>query len=269
MTVALCTDATALLPAAVAERHGITIVPIALALDERPFEDPDGRVDEFYDRLAGGARASTSQPSPGRFAEAYAAVAAGGASDVLSIHLDARLSGTVASAEAAARDAPVRVTVVDTGTASFGVAICVRAAADALAQGASTAEAAREASIAGAAIRNLFVARASPGGRVPRDADWAVLELVDGAVEPLRLCDAVEGAVDAMTGLVGGERRCVRAAVGHAAASTASPAARLVAALDTLEHVEGVERYRVGPAVGAHTGPDTFGLFWWPVTSSR
>jgi hypothetical protein len=26
-----------------------------------------------------------------------------------------------------------------------------------------------------------------------------------------------------------------------------------------------VERYRVGASVGAHTGADSFGLFWWPV----
>jgi hypothetical protein len=56
----------------------------------------------------------------------------------------------------------------------------------------------------------------------------------------------------------------VRAAVGHAAASTDPAADALAGSLASLAQVVGVERYRVSAAVGAHTGPLSFGAFWWP-----
>jgi len=56
----------------------------------------------------------------------------------------------------------------------------------------------------------------------------------------------------------------VRAAVGHAAAATEAAADALTLAVESLTHVESVERYRVGAAVGAHTGALGFGAFWWP-----
>jgi hypothetical protein len=52
--------------------------------------------------------------------------------------------------------------------------------------------------------------------------------------------------------------------VGHASATTERAADELAAALRALADVELVERYRVGAAVGAHTGPLSFGAFWWP-----
>ena len=43
------------------------------------------------------------------------------------------------------------------------------------------------------------------------------------------------------------------------------PAADALAVLlASSPRVIGVERYRVGAAVGAHTGPLSFGAFWWP-----
>ena len=38
----------------------------------------------------------------------------------------------------------------------------------------------------------------------------------------------------------------------------------LAAKLASSAFVGELERYRVGPAVGAHTGPFSFGAFWWP-----
>ena len=50
-------------------------------------------------------------------------------------------------------------------------------------------------------------------------------------------------------------------AVGHASRGVEAAADRL--AHDLLrESVGAVERYRVYPSVGAHTGPDSFGAFW-------
>ncbi len=105
--VAMCTDSSALFPDGVAERLGVTVIPIAITLDDVTVADGDLLLDHFYARLSEGAQVTTSQPSPGALLEAYARAAAAGAEQILSIHLDARVSGTASSAELAAREAPI------------------------------------------------------------------------------------------------------------------------------------------------------------------
>jgi fatty acid-binding protein DegV len=267
--VAICTDSSALFPDGVAERLGVTLVPIAITLDGEPFEERDSGIDAFYALLNEGARVTTSQPSPGAFLEAYARASAEGAGEVLSIHLDARVSGTTGSAELAAREAPIPVTVVDTQTVSFGVGLCVRAAAAAVAAGASATEAATAAGQVGTTLRNVFVAHRGPPGRLPDATGWAVLEFKDGEAEPVGASDTIGEAIAAMVASVFAENRPVRAAVGHAGSSTEAAADALALSLATLAQVVELERYRVRPAVGAHTGALSFGAFWWPASAER
>jgi fatty acid-binding protein DegV len=264
--VAICTDSSALFPARVAQALGVTVVPIAITLDGRSLEELDDAIDDFYARLIKGAQVTTSQPSPGQFLEAYAGAAANGAEEVLSIHLDARASGTTGSAELAAREAPIPVTVVDTKTVSFGVGVCVRAASEAIAAGASARDAAAAAGRVGATLRNVFVAHARPRGRMPDVPGWSLLEFVDGKVVPSAVSDGPAEAIEAMAARVLEEDGPLHVAVGHAAASTEPAADALALSLASLATVADVERYRVGAAVGAHTGPFSFGAFWWPAS---
>jgi fatty acid-binding protein DegV len=197
-TVAICTDSSTLFPGGVAEQLGVTIVPIAITLDGRVVDEHATPIDDFYARMSAGERATTSQPSPGELLDAYSTLASGGASDVLSIHLDGRVSGTTGSAELAAREAPIPVTVVDTRTVSFGVGLCVRAAAQALGAGASVHDAASLAAAVGTRQRNVFVAPQGPPGRLPAAAGWAVLKFADGAARPVGVRDNIGEAIDAM-----------------------------------------------------------------------
>jgi fatty acid-binding protein DegV len=262
--IAICTDSSALFPAGVAERLGLAVVPVAVALDGQPLDEPDLSLDGFYARLGEGAKAVTSQPSPGDFLDAYAGLAASGAEEVLSIHLDSRVSGTTGSAELAARETPIPVTVVDTGTVSFGVGLCVRAAAAALAEGASAADAAAAVRSIAGTLKNVFVAEAGGSGRLPEAVLWSLLEFAGGKVEPGAVCDSLEEAIEAMAERVLEQDGPLEAAVGHAGASTEAAADVLARTLAESPQVVDVERYRVGAAVGAHTGPQSFGAFWWP-----
>jgi len=264
---AICTDASALLPADVAERLGIEVVRVPVLVDDEAFEERSGDIDAFYARLETGAEATTSQPSPAAFAEAYARAARRGIKRVLSIHLDARISGTARSAELAALEAEIPVTVVDTATVSFGVGVCVRAAARALEAGASAEEAARDAADLGARMQNAFVARTSADGRIRGRADWAVLAFENGTAIPLVACDSAEAAIEAMAARVHSQAAPVDTAVGHAGSIVEDLAARLADTVSRSPQVAHVERYRVGASVGAHTGPVSFGLFWWPAGS--
>lgn len=264
---ALCTDSSALFPDGLAARLGVTVVPIATTLDDGPFDEDDDGLDDFYARLAAGARVTTSQPSPGAFLTAYGDAAESGASEVLSIHLDARVSGTLDSAKLASREAPIPIRVVDTRTVSFGVGLCVRAAAAALAAGGSAADAVAAAVTIGPTLGNVFVAHAGPRGRLPHVSGWSMLELTEGRAVPGAACDDLSEAIEAMAARVLHTKGQLRVAVGHAAPSTEPAADALASSLDRMPQVVEVERYRVGAAVGAHTGGLSLGAFWWP--SSR
>ncbi len=261
--VAICTDSSALFAAGVVERLGVSVVPIAIALDGKPYGAREHEIDDFYARLSAGERATTAQPSPGAFLDAYTSAAAGGATEMLSIHLDARVSGTIGAAELAANEAPIPVTVVDTGTVSFGVGVCVRAAAEAVTAGASGSDAVAAVRRLGAEMQNVFVARGG-SARVRDESGWAVLEFVDGKTEVLTPCESLHEAVGVMAGRVLQTERSVRVAVGHAAEAIQPAADALAVTLASSPQALAVERYRVGAAVGAHTGPLSFGAFWWP-----
>lgn len=108
------------------------------------------------------------------------------------------------------------------------------------------------------------MAGAGPAGRVPEIPAFAVLEFTDGKAEPRGACDTIGEAIEAMARRVFEGNRPVRVAVGHAAAATEPAADALALSLASHSHVVEVQRYRVRPAVGAHTGPFSFGAFWWP-----
>jgi fatty acid-binding protein DegV len=259
MSLALVTDSSSLLPAAGARALGVELVEIPVAIDGEPFT---GSVDSFYARLRGGGNAATSQPGPGALAAAYERVADDGATAVVSLHLDPMISGTAAAAELAAAEAPVPVVVVGLPTVSFGVAMSVRAAAEARNRGATRDDVVAAACDMASALDNVFAARSAPEGRIRARSDsWALLRFGSVGAEPISTHATDSDAAAVMLRYVL-ERCDDRVAVGHAAREV-EPVADLVAhALLEAPHVRAVERYRVGPAVGAHTGPDAFGAFW-------
>ena len=261
--VALCTDSSALLSGAAAAALGVEVVLVAVALDGVAVRD-DLQLDDFYARIAGGAVATTSQPGPDALARVYRDAATGGAREALSIHLDTRASGTVSAAELAASGSPIEVHVVDAGTVSYGVAVCVREAAGVLAAGGSAADAAEAARARGPTLRNAFLAIPGRPGRIPASDAWPLFRYEEGAARPLARCDSLADAVGGLAQEVLAEQGPVSVAVGHAGRELESAADDLAHRLVGVANVAAVERYRVGAAVGAHTGPTCFGLFWWP-----
>jgi len=112
----------------------IHIVPLVVTLDGQSYrEDVDIHSDAFYRLLAAtDSLPTTSQPSPGDFAETYRRLAAEDP-DILSIHMTSGLSGTFNAALAGANLVPeANVTFVDTKTLSAAAGWQVEAAARAL-----------------------------------------------------------------------------------------------------------------------------------------
>ena len=277
--IGLCTDSNAQLPPELAERYGVQVVPLTVTIDGVDhLEGVDIDADGFYARFADGAApaVTTTAPSPGRFAAAYEALAAAGADEILSVHIGSAISATLNAARVAAAAAPVPVRLVDTGTASFGIACCVWEAAEAVAAGAGLEEAAAVAEAVAARTGNVFVVRAVDlvrrGGRMSAAAADGALEadaipvvrLVGGSYQPVAQAHSVDEAADAMADAVlgGGDRLRVGISVADAAGAPVREALerRLAGAPQIVDLV----RYRVGPSVGVHTGPGTAGAMWYP-----
>jgi len=273
--IGLVTDSNAMLPPELADRYRVEIVPFSVIVDGvAHLEGIDLDADAFYARFdAGTPTVSTSQPSPGHFAAAYRAVADGGADEILSVHIGSAVSGTVNAARLAASGAPVPVRVVDTGTASFAVACCVWEAGEALAGGASISEAAEAAEAVAATVGNVFVVGAlelaRAGGRLAADAGASaegipVLTLAGGAMEEVARVADMDGAAQAMAAHVRSAGTSLRVGVGVADAGALPMVEALEALLAGVPEVRDLVRYRIGPSVGAHTGPGSVGAMYYP-----
>ncbi|MDQ6725677.1 MAG: DegV family protein [Actinomycetota bacterium] len=277
--IGLVTDSNAQLPAELAERYGVEVVPLTVTVGGQDFlEGVDLDADGFYALFESGRPAvSTSQPSPGRFAAAYEALADRGATEILSVHIGSSVSGTVNSARLATRVAPVPVRIVDTGTASFAVSLCLWEAAEAVAGGAGIEDAAAAAERVSATVGNVFVVGllgvARAGGRLSSDVGTAgasgavtipVLSLAGGVMQEVGRVGDVDRAAEAMAGFVASAATGSSLRVGVGLSDRATQP--LVDALeDRLRADPGVRelvRYRIGPSVGAHTGPGTVGVMF-------
>ena len=130
--IKIVTDTTCDLPPDWFSRYNITAVPINIQFGLETFKD---RVtidpDTFYQRInTEGELPTTSQPSVGEFAQVYQDLAADG-SQILSIHLTSKLSGTWQAAILTAKQQrdKIKINVVDSLTGSVGLGLMVREAA--------------------------------------------------------------------------------------------------------------------------------------------
>jgi hypothetical protein len=129
--ISLVTDSGCDLPLDIVRAHGIRVVPLMLVFEHEALQDGiDIDAAGFVERLRAGERATTSQPAPRAFLEAFRAAAEEGET-VLAVILGAGLSGTYQSAEAAARLLEgTRIRLVDSAAASLAQGLLVLRAAE-------------------------------------------------------------------------------------------------------------------------------------------
>jgi DegV family protein with EDD domain len=276
--VGLCTDSNAQLPPSLVERFGVEVVPITITMDHDDYlEGSDLDADSFYARFSDEHRpdVTTSPPSPGQFALAYEQLLDRGCTEILSVHVTSAIAGVLKSARLAAHRVDTPVRLVDSGTAGFGVGCCVWAAGEALERGATLDEAAAVAEALSPTIGNVFVVgsldRLRSTGRLPAGPTSIaipVLALNRGVVEVIAEVDTMVDAVNSMAAEVVSRGRHLHVAVGHGDAATASIADALEAAVGESATVDELVRYRVGPSIGANTGPGTVACFAFTTTAT-
>ena len=271
--ICLVTDSNSQLSVALQQQYGVLVVPMTVVVDGvAHLEGVDLDLAGITAALERGAAVGSSTPSPGQVLAAYERAADEGATQVLSIHAGGDISGVANTARLAASMARVPVEVIDTGSASFPVALCVWAAAEVLAAGGDGLAAANAARRTAQAIGNVFVvgtlALAVGGGRLAQtEADDAipVLALAQGGMTPVGRVGDVDGAVRALVGYVreqaAGAR--LRIGIGHLGAAVLADA--LESSLREVCDVEQLVRYDMGPSVAVHVGLGTVGCVFHPV----
>jgi DegV family protein with EDD domain len=139
--VAIVADSTADLPQRLVEAEGITIIPLITAFpDGATVRDGELSQNAFFERMAQAkSLPTTSQPPIGEFAAVYERLLET-FSSVVSIHISSRLSGTIGSAQQAAKDFGDRVRVFDSLNLSTAMGWQVLEAARAADRGANAAE---------------------------------------------------------------------------------------------------------------------------------
>jgi len=238
--IGLVVDSNSQLPAELAERYAIEVVPLTVSIDGTEYlEGVDLDADDFYAAWEGDhtPEISTSQPAPGEFVAAYARLA---------------------------------------GTASFGISCCAWAAAEVVCAGGSIDMAFEVASERAASLRTSFVVGLPQlidrSGRV---GDVGVEAAAVGGIPVLAMSGpdlsvlttvsdpdaAVAAMVDDALAWPPSDERGLRVAIGSSDASSRPMSLALTDALRDHRLVAELVQYRIGPSVGAHTGPGTSGLF--------
>ncbi len=274
--IGLVTDSVSQMPPDLAKRFGVRVVPVLIEVDGVQYlEGVDLDADDFWRACEGDSlpEVKTSQPSPGDFSEVYGELVAAGVDEIVSIHVGEEHSGTVNSARLAAEIVDVPVSIVDTGTASFGISCCVWEAAEVIAAGGSAAAAAAAAAETASVVATSFIIQsldfARAGGRyatrLPDDADGiVVLAGIGSAVEVVATGRTVDELCDLMVEPFLASGPSIRAGVCLADPATLPFTVGIEQRLRDSDVEVDLVRYRVGPSVAAHTGPGTAGGFWYP-----
>lgn len=278
MTIGLVVDSNAQLPSELIDRFDVEVVPITVNVNDTDYaEGVDLDADAFYEFFADGVAPTvvTSQPSPGAFAAAYQRHIDRGVKAILSVHVGSAFSGTVNSARIGAASVAAPVRIVDTETMSFGIACCLWSAAEAIADGADLEQAAVVAEGVAGRVRSTFIVQAlefgAAGGRwqgrIPETSD-GITVMNSGPGDHFEVVGAGH-SVDQLCDLMAEQMTCggapMRAALCIADAAVAPFWAGLEARLADRPDIVEIVKYRVGPSVGAHTGPGTAGGFWYPI----
>ena len=274
---AIVLDSTADYPEAEDRHPNWRVVPLYVRFGDETFRDyVDLEPDEFYAQLADAREPPrTAAPSPGDFAAVYEELAAS-YDRVLSIHLDARLSGTLGAAATAAEAFPA-VRVIDSYAVSAATAMLGFAIQRRLDRGTTDEEVDALVQRFHSEHHLLFTLDTldylARGGRIGRASALAgtllavkpILTIRDGEVVPLKRVRGAQKALEefgAELAATSHDEPSLRIGLAHAAAP---------ARLDALESV--VRRVRpraqlevaapLGAVVGTHAGPGAIGLFWF------
>jgi len=275
---AIVVDSTADFPEVPQRFANWRVVPLYVRFGDESYKDyVELDPETFYALLRTATETpSTSQPTPGDFLGVFEELA--GYERILSLHIAGKLSGTIESARAAARElGGDRVRALDSQSASVAIAMLGLAIQRRLERGTSDDEVnelveryAREAGLLFTVDTLEYLAR---GGRIGRARAWAgellnikpILTIKDGEVVPVKRVRGNRKAfLEFEAAFTGSTRDTPSLRVGIAHADAPERAEALVQMVRRIRPAAQLELVTtLGPVVGAHAGPGTIGFFWF------
>jgi DegV family protein with EDD domain len=289
--IKIVSDSTCSLAPDIIQKYDIRVVPLNVHFGEgRVFQEGiDLTNDEFYAMLAAAPELpTTSQPSPGRFREVFAELAAAG-HDVLCILISSRLSGTYQAALDARHMLPdASITVVDSYFIAAALGLMVVTAAEMAEEGCSMDEIVARVEQMRRDMKLYFVVDTleymQRGGRIGLAAAFLgtllkvkpILTLDEGIVKPLDMVRSKRKAIQRLLAELEAHvspGQPVQAIVMHA--QVPDEVNELEAEVRRCFNCQRTIFGEVGPVIGTHTGPGVLGAAicpeaWpLPVTAAR
>jgi DegV family protein with EDD domain len=276
--IVVVTDSSAYIPEEALGDLNIPVIPVWLIWGDDRFRDGvDIDPPTFYRRLRESeVFPTTSQPSAGEFEDFFQQIGAE-AEAIVGVFLTSKLSGTVASAQAAQMELPeLNIQIVDSLSVSMGLGFIVLAAARAAAAGRSLDDVIAIAEEMRDRVHLLFVVDTLEylhrGGRIG-GAKWLLgtalsikplLHFVDGTIEPLVQVRTKRKAVARMLDVVEerlGGRRMAEASVIDANSPEEGDA--IAEQVKERFGISTVYRTVLSPAIGVHGGPGTLAICFY------
>ncbi len=276
----LVTDTTAYLPSAFLERWPIHTVPLKVTFGDQSIDEDQVSSETFFERLARVETApSTSQPSPGEFMRLYQQLLKNG-DEIISLHISSGLSGTSLVAEMAANEvAPDRITVIDSRSATCGLALMLQQVARLVEAGGAREDAVRLVETMREKYAGIFLVETldylAKGGRINGAAKLLgnmlhlrpILHLNDGKIDSLSVARTrkrgIQQVMDEMHKRVGDGP--VNVGITHI--QCPEDAQALSAAVQARFECADVFIHETGPVIGSHVGPGFIGFAACPVAA--
>lgn len=281
--IAVLTDSTCDLSLDYLNRRHIEMVPLSVFFgDEEYLDGIDLKASKFYEKLSLSLNhPTTSQPPVGRFLKHYQKLQNQGYTHVLSLHISQKLSGTVQAARQAAALIPaLKVEVLDSCHVSMGLGLMAAYAQDMVDGGEAFAAVVEKVRVLRPRVRILFSVDSldalHQGGRIGKAQalmgkllgikPLLTMEKASGEIEVLGKVLSTEAARKAMVAAVRNHiaQQGIQQGIALIYAGVKSYHDKLEAALLPLLREAGVsdrlQSARIGPVVGAHLGPDGWGV---------
>ena len=268
MAVKIVTDSTSDITSDLAQKFGVTVVPLTVSFGHDSFLDRvEISTDEFYRRLSQeNIFPTTTQPAPGVFADFYNKLAEE-SDEILTIVISSKLSGTYQSATNAKNMVgnKCRIEVIDSQKMAMGLGLIVIAAAQAAKDGASLDEVME--------VVNKRIPRShlviyfetlkylAKGGRIGKAQGLLgsmlsikpILTVKDGEMTPLTRVRSKAAGMDYIHNFVAGFPNIEKLAVEYC--TTPDDADKLAESLSPLFPKEQIYLSTISPVLGTYAGP--------------
>ena len=267
MKLAIVTDSVSDISPKIAKELDIKVVPLTVIFGTEQFLDGiELSIAEFFKKLETDPNhPSTSQPSPEAFVKTYEKLLKEGY-EILSVHVSAKLSGTINSAEQAIKTIDTnKIKIIDTGSASMAQGLVAMSAARA-AKNAKSLDELADIAESTAKKTTVFVAMDTMeflkrGGRIGKAKAMLgsilnikpIITTNDGEIVPHSRARTIKKAISSMINDMGEKDQIIEVAVLH---STTPDLAKDVMTQINAQNLNNAGTItEIGPVVGTHAGP--------------